>query len=379
MLARIVMMLALALTSLAAVAEEIEDTDRLISRDLGADHFVAGSTIRIDRSISGDLLAAGGEVEINGPVGGDAVIAGGKLRLAGDVLQDAYIAGGQLDLRGSVGRNARLAGGQIESDRDFKIMGNASVTGGDVKLRGDVGGYLQVAGGRVMLDGKVDGDVVATAGALQVGPNARIAGKLRYASRKNIKLDPAAQILGGIEKTALPAAMRHVERRDHDWERAGRAAALIWTVGLMLLAAVLIATLPRLTARIADVARTRVGMTLLMGFILLVCVPAAVLFLIVTIIGIPLALLTLWLYLVLLLVGFTVGCIAIAEWLLSRFKPQSAGRTGLRIAVAVLAVLLVTLLTRIPVLGGVLGFLLLLWGIGAIGLQVVRRPAVAPL
>jgi hypothetical protein len=120
-------------------------------------------------------------------------------------------------------------------------------------------------------------------------------------------------------------------------------------------------------------------MTLLMGFILLVCVPAAVLFLIVTIIGIPLALLTLWLYLVLLLVGYTVGCIAIAEWLLSRFKPQSAGRTGLRIAVAVLAVLLVTLLTRIPVLGGVLGFLLLLWGIGAIGLQVVRRPAVAPL
>ncbi len=349
------------------LADRDHESDRVISRDLASDSFTAGSSVRVDRPVAGDLLAAGGEVEVNSSIGGDVAVAGGKLRLTGDVAQDAYVAGGQLDLGGTVNRNARIAGGQIETDRDFKIVGNASVAGGDVKLRGNVGGYLQVAGGRVMLDGVVDGDVIANAGELTLGPNARIAGKLRYASRRDIQRDPAAQVSGGLERMPLPA--RRARFDDDDRRMAARGIGLLWTLGVMLLAAVLVAGFPGLSARIAQSARTRAGFSLLLGFILLVCVPVAVVFLLATIIGIPLALVTLLLYLILLLAGYAAGCIAIADWTLHRFRPANADRLGWRVLTAVLAVLVLALITRVPVVGGIVSLVVLLAGIGAVGLQ----------
>lgn len=35
-------------------------TARSESRDVGSDHFAAGSSVRVDRAVAGDLLAAGG-------------------------------------------------------------------------------------------------------------------------------------------------------------------------------------------------------------------------------------------------------------------------------------------------------------------------------
>lgn len=349
------------------LASDNPASDRVVRLDLAADHFMAGASVRLDTPVTGDLLAAGGEVEVNAAVGGDAAIAGGKLRLTGDIAKDAYVAGGQLDLAGTVGGNARIAGGQVETNRDFRILGNASVTGGDLKLRGNVGGYLQVAGGRLMLDGVVDGDVIANAGELTLGPNARIAGKLRYASRHAPKQDPAAQVAGGLERMPMPTRLTRFD--DDDRRMMARGVGLLWTLGVMLLAAVLVAGLPGLSASIARVARTRAGFSLLLGFILLVCVPIAVVFMAITIIGIPLALLTLWLYFVLLLAGYVAGCIALADGALHRFRPTKANRLGWRVLTAILAVLVVTVIARIPVLGGIVSLVVLLAGIGAIALQ----------
>jgi hypothetical protein len=48
--------------------------------------------------------------------------------------------------------------------------------------------------------------VVSTAGALELGPQARIAGRLRYASNEEVKRDPAAQVGGGIERMEIARA-----------------------------------------------------------------------------------------------------------------------------------------------------------------------------
>jgi hypothetical protein len=139
---------------------------------------------------------------------------------------------------------------------------------------------------------------------------------------------------------------------------------------------VLVAALPGFTTRVAATLRSRAAMSLLIGFIALVCIPVLAIVLFVTLVGIPLALLTLVAYAALLLLGHVVTGIGLGDWALARFRAGDAARTGWRIGAAVVALLAIAILARIPFLGGLVTFLVLIAGVGALLMQA-RRPAAA--
>ncbi len=335
------------------------------------DRFMAGSYVRVAGPVAGDLIAAGGGVDVDAAVNSDAIVAGGTLRVAGSVGGSVYACGGHVTVDGTVGRNARVCGGRVEIGPKADIAGGVSIAGGEVQLEGAVKRYVQIAGGHVRIDGTVGGDVVVTSGSIELGPNARIGGKLRYRSREELQRDPAAQVAGGVERAGKSAqAIAHAERRVH------RAAGFVWTVGLIVAAAVLVAALPGFTTRVAATLRSRAAMSLLIGFIALVCIPVLAIVLFVTLVGIPLALLTLVAYAALLLLGHVVTGIGLGDWALARFRAGDAARTGWRIGAAVVALLAIAILARIPFLGGLVTFLVLIAGVGALLMQA-RRPAAA--
>jgi hypothetical protein len=138
----------------------------------------------------------------------------------------------------------------------------------------------------------------------------------------------------------------------------------------MLIAALLVAAFPDFYAAVAQTLRSRVGMSALLGFIALICIPVAALILLFTIIGVPLALMTVALYLALLLVGYVSAGIGLGEWALSRFKSDRAGARWWRIGAAVLGMLAVSLLGRLPYAGGLVILIALLTGLGALVLQI---------
>jgi hypothetical protein len=122
----------------------------------------------------------------------------------------------------------------------------------------------------------------------------------------------------------------------------------------------------------ANVARTwheRAGLSLLAGFVLLVCVPVAVLLLLVTIIGIPVALALLATYLALLPVAYVATAIGAGDWALQRWQAQRSAQLPWRIGAACLALVVLALLGWVPVLGWVIALLALLAGLGAVVLQ----------
>ena len=353
------------LTCATMVAAGSDETVR--ERDIGADRFVAGGRASVSRPVDGDLLAAGGEVNIAAPVGGDAVAVGGEVRIDGLVSQDLYAAGGRVSLNSTVQRNARVAGGTLDIGSQGRIAGNLTAAGGEINLRGGVTGYVQSAGGRIYIDAPVGGDVELSGGEIRLGPNARIIGRLRYASSEELERDPAAQVLGGIEQI----------RRESPWPRqAGRdflrVACWIWTVGLMVVAVALVSTLPAFFARVADTARRRLPFSLLLGFITLVCIPVAVLLLLVTGIGAPLGLLGAMAFVASLLVGYASTCIALGDSVLRRLKPERAQALVWRAGAAVLAVLAIGLVARVPFLGVFVVLLTLLAGLGALWIQLHR-------
>lgn len=371
-IASIAALLAVA-TAIALPIVHAQDARKQVAeRDVGGDHFAAGCPVRISANVAGDAFLAGCSVDIDAPVGGDAFVAGGSVRIDDAVGETLFAAGGQLRVNGTVGRNARIAGGQVELGPKSSIGGNVTVAGGDVRLNGTVKGVVRAAGGSVRIDGPVDGDVVATSGNVVLGPNARIAGQLRYASRAEITRDPAAQVQGGVERMQFDGRQQGPGAAERSTAQRGGWA---WTAGLMLVAAVLVAALPDFYRRVADTLRTRPAMSLLLGFIALVCIPIAALILLFTIIGAPLALAAVALYLALLLVGYVSTGIGVGEWALRSFAQARTAQRVWRIGAAVLGVLVVSMLGRLPYVGTVVVFLALLIGLGALVLQARKTPA----
>jgi hypothetical protein len=340
------------------------------------DYFAAGNAVAVSTPVAGDLLAAGRSVTCNAPIGGDAVVAGGNILLGCEVGANTYAAGGEVVVSGAVARNARLAGGNVQVTPAARIEGGVTVAAGDARVGGSIGDYLQATGGTLVIDGAVGGNVEASVGQLELGPNTRIMGRLRYRSENMVRQDPAAQVLGGIEY--LPA---------RGGPGVGRGLAgllfflfLLWTLGLILLVALLVLLLPNFVGGVVRTLESRPGLSALLGFAMLVCIPVASVLLLITLVGAPLALVVMAAYFVLLVVGYVVSGAALGDWLWKRLRRAAVSETGPRILAAVIGIVVLTVLASIPVLGGLIAFAALLLGLGAVGLRMYGavRPVAPP-
>ena len=281
---------------------------------LGESTFVGGQ-VKVDEAVDGPLTAAGGRISINAPVSGSARLAAGRINI------------------------------------------NAAVTGD-----------VQAAAGRVTIDAPVGGDVRVAAGRLHLGPNARIAGSLQFRGG-HLERDPGAQVAGSID---------HSPAHKHELASFGSAGRWIWTATLVLLAALVAAALPGAAARMTQELRERAWMAPLLGFIALTCIPVAAVLVMVTIIGIPIGVLALLAYAALLLVGYLCVSVVVGGLLLERVKPESAALWAWRAGAAALVMLLLALLTRIPIVGGLILFAVLIFGVGLIVAVAFRKKSEPP-
>ena len=335
----------------------------------GGDRIVGGGSVRQTKPVDGDLIGIAGEFELAAPVDGKALLAGGNVRVSSPVERDLFAAGGNVVIAAAVAGNARVAGGNVELASNGSIAKDLSVAGGDVDIRGPVGGTIHVGAGNVLIDSTVGGDVRAASGDLKLGPNARIAGRLVHRGA-NVTRDPAAVVEGGIVQKVRET--RHRERvnpvRHGGW----------WTLGFVVLAAILAAAFPAEVRRVGNQLRTHPGLSLFAGFVALVCVPFAALILMITIIGLPIALVVMLLYALLLIVGYAAAGVMLGDAALQRFRAEDAAHLGYRIGAATAAMLLLALIARIPVLGGFVVLAAVLFGMGAIVMSVARPTAPAP-
>lgn len=354
----------------AALATEKES----VSKEMGSDYFTAGKSVSVNKPVGGDLFAAGEDVGVDAATAGDAVVAGGSVRLNHPVEQHVYAGGGRVVLNSVVKGGARVAGGEVDVAPSAEVQ-NLTVAGGKVRVNGKVTGYLQAAGGHVYLNGPVTGDVDVTANRVELGPAANVSGKLRYRSREPLKRDPAARVAGGVEQ--LPAPARWTTQAEGVGRGVASVASWVWTFGLMVVIAVLIALLPKFFAAAADRLEHHFGMSALTGFVLLVCVPVAALILLITGIGAPLGLLAMAAYLMLLLVGYLTASAALGDIALKRWSPSHVGVKRWRIGFAIAALLAIAILGEVPLLGGLVVFAALLTGLGAVVLEMRSRLAEA--
>lgn len=335
---------------------------------IGSDVFRSGPEVRLGGAVAGDALVAGGRVQLDGNVGGDVAAAGGTVRLGGVIAEDVYAAGGDVTLDAEVRGSGRLAGGQVELTRQARVAEGLSVVGGQVRIDGAVGSYAQLAAGEVALNGRVDGDVQVAGGRLHIGPDAVVTGRVTFRGPQPASVAAGAQIAGGVVHVPARTAPERQRLRT-----LLSVVALVWLVGWGLVGVLLLAAAPQGTRRITDTLRARPGAAALLGFALLVAVPAAIVLLAITLVGIPLALLLLCAYLLLLPIGYLAAVAAVGDALLPRLRGGREPTNAQRIGLFLLVLVLLFFLARVPYLGPLLVFIVLLAGVGAVALGVLPR------
>jgi len=317
--------------------------------------FASAGNIDIRGRVSDDLLAWAGRISITGQVGRSATIAGGNIEVAGTVGGNLRAAGGDIRVSGPVLGNASMAGGTITIAESASVGRDMQIAGGDVRIEGKIGRNLRANGAQVYLNGEVGGDARVNAGQLSLGPKALIRGDLVYTSSQRASIASGARVLG--RKIPVP-----VPERPKRFPVLGGFLWLLSLLAVFVLGVIMIALAPKALETTADRVIRAPGMSLLIGFILLIVVPVAVAIAAMTLIGIPVGLILLAGYLIALFVSRIFVGLAMGRWIFARFgKPQTSLYLDLLVGIVIL-----WLLWKVPVVGPLIHIVAVLLGLGVL-------------
>lgn len=325
--------------------------------------YLIGTDVTITVPLPADILALGGTLTLSAPVTGDALLGGGTVSVGRAVEGDLRAIGGQIQVTGPVSGDLVLAGGSVIASttaRDTRIIG------GSVRLMG-AGGPAVVYGADVVLSGEFAGDVeVVASDRLTLTEGTHIAGALKYDAPQQAGIADSALVDGGVTYTGASSYLPTVEQAK-TFALAGASVLFITRIIAVLIAAGLLAGLfPVFSQRVADkaLARTsgRFALLALLGFGVAFAAPVLILILLVSFVGAGLALLLGTAYVFLLMLGYLYAGI-LAGAALSRGLMK---RTQVTWKFALFGMLVLYLIGVIPVIGGLVTFVLFLVATGAI-------------
>ncbi len=415
----------------------IIQSDQVINDDLyvGANEFV------LDGTVNGDTVAFGQIVTINGTVKGDLITAAQTVVVNGTVTGNVRMAGQVL----FVGEKARIGGDVLGAGYSLEIR-QGSTVGRDVVfataqtlLAANVGRNVIAYTGGLEIDGDVAGDVKAGVGeasqsqsgpppsmfmgqstvpvpivrqGLTIDPEAKIGGNLEYTQNVDLTI-PAGVVAGKVTRTIQPEQSQQPREPAPEETAALKVANWIWASGRSLISLILIGLFllwlfPLYTTSTSEQLQSKPWPSLGWGvvayagffFVLLlvtfVMILGAILFgvltlggLSATIVGVGLLALFALIVAFILATSFVakvVFGITLGRWILARLNSPIASHRywpmviGVAITVAVVALLSFPLIPG--VLGGLLDFAIILFGLGALWVRaragLTRKPAAAP-
>jgi len=360
-MARILIAGCLVLAGMAGVASAA-DTARA---SVGDSRLSAGAEVSLGEYVRGNVFLAGGRVRLDNRVGGSAFVTGGEVDVTGPVSHNLFAAGGDLRIESAIDGDVTGAGGKVRITRGAKLRGDVALAGGSIEVEGEVGGDLHAYGDSVVINGVVAGDLELAGETIRIGPDARIAGKLEYRSGGRIVIDPQAEVARGVEE---------VDGHERNWFRkirhgATRVGGIMFTLGVVLLGALLILGMPGFSREAAEMIRREPLQSAGMGCVMLVGVPFAIVVLMITVIGIPLALMMIFGYIVLLMLGYLVAALFVGDTVLARLGTERANSVAWRLLFLLLALVALSIVRQVPLIGGFAVLLLFLVGIGAFTLR----------
>lgn len=322
-------------------------------------YYNAAATIEIAGKVESDVYLAGGNIVISGEVGGDVLAVGGNIRITGKVNGNVRAIGGTVDISGPVTKNVSVLSGTLIVSETSNISGHVSVMTGALDMRGAIKGNVDAGVGDAIVAGTVGGQMklnIDREGGLKVRESA-ILGGLEYKSVKEAEIASGAQISGDVKYNPYTYNRRHAGTNWLGW--------LISIFSLIAVASLFVGIVPKLVKQVAVEAFEKPWLKIGWGLVWLIVIPIASILLMVTIIGIPIALMIMVGYFIVLYVAqIFIGAI-IVEYLKSKTMFSFLQKWPALLSI-VLGIVIFKLISVVPVIGWILCFMAVLWVWGTI-------------
>jgi cytoskeletal protein CcmA (bactofilin family) len=429
-----ILAVALLLGAPTARAMEVRGGDVVViaaNEVINDDLYVTATAFTLDGTVKGDLIVFARTVQINGTVEGDVMGAAQAVSINGTVKDDARVAGAVITLgpNGRIADDLLVAGGTVETKPGSQVGGDLSGTSSQALLAGNIERNLSYGGVNLSLQGRIGGNALANvSGAssadgvqpwmfqsfmpdmpawpavpvgLTLGDQANIGGKLDYTSPQPISVP--AGVAHEVKFTPMP-----VNTTDNTRIAITPAPYTVgaWLldqlrslVALAVIGLLLIWLLPTFFNRATQQLAAKPWPSLGWGFIVAIMVPvgAVVLFIAAILVAIALGWLTLGnlggslvvatmaaVFSALVAFGLAVAYVTkivvahwLGQWVLGKLSPNRAPSP---VMATLIGLVPVVLLTGIPTLGALIGFVIALLGLGALWLmwQRTSAPMLAP-
>jgi cytoskeletal protein CcmA (bactofilin family) len=337
--------------------------DEVIKGDL----FATGEHIRIDGEVDGDVYAFAHQVDVTGHINGDLICFAQAVRVSGVVDGNLRAGANNVTLTGTIERNVMVWNETFNLDASGKIGRSLTAGGETLTLDGKVARDFLGFADSTTISGFIGGSVREQGKSLTIASGAEIDGKTSFKGQKEPSVASDAKLASPLEFTKM----------EHKHEERGGGYYLwrvIWTGTFILFGLVLASLMPKFALETVDSAG-HIGASFGLGVLVFFGVAIASIIACITIVGMLVGISSLMLWLVMLFASEVVVGGIVGQWIMGRdddFWPFF-----LRVVVGIAAVRVVT---SLPFIGGWAGFVVTLWGMGAISLALYRRlqPTLAP-
>lgn len=332
--------------------------------------LASGDAVIVDGVVTGNLIAVGRRITVHGTVKGDVICWGQTIEIDGTVEGNVYCAGQTTSVRGNVSRSVVSCAQRVLVSAGGRVEGDLLAFGGEIGVDGGVGRDVSAFGGVADVRGSIGRHLKAQAGRVNLMAPASVGGDMTVRVHRKEDAQIASGVtIAGRSETRLPSPGEqrpYTRPRFYLWKVVGVAAALVtglfltWWQPALFAAGTPKAVLPRLGV----------------GFLVLFATPVAVVITGLTLIGLPLALLVLalWLFAVYAAKILVAGAIG------QRLLPAPVGLTPRFAGTLLLGLVIVVVAVNLPYVGGLLHALVILAGLGMAVLQwrgLPRRPPAA--
>ncbi len=277
--------------------------------------FSFGRSLDIAGTVNGDVICAGMNVTISGTVHGDVLCAAQTIQVSGVVDGSVRVAGQNVSVSGQIDGSASLIGQTVITHEASKIGRDLTAGGSDLLVNGQVGRDAGLAADNATVNGKVGRNLNGRFNSLTLGSGSVVNGNLDYTSEKTVTVVNGAKIAGSTTRHQPKAKAK----KEGMWKLrfAGQSYAFI---SLLVFALVLVLLFPSFFHEASERTRRHPGRTALVGFLSLIAAPFVGIALLLTLVGVPLAVLFALTWLVILMLSGTVFSYTIGRLLMRHSK-----------------------------------------------------------
>lgn len=333
---------------------------------IDGDFIQAGETVDIAGDIAGDVILAGGNVSFSGTAGGDIIVLGGNVRIKGDAAGDVRVIGGNVTLDGEAGKNVTLLGGSVILEEDSIVKGNLYIAGENIEIRGKNENNTTVYGSQISFSGDVKKNADFRSKKIILRSDGSIEGNLVYAMSSDSSLENKQIVKGDLVQTELQDYLGG--KKDNNTADSGVSFGFeIWQFLSLFVVAWIFFKLFRKQSEqlILPIQQKEVWNKIASGLLSLIFNPVIILISFFTIIGIPIALLVMFVYIILLIAASVLSPVLVGRAFNEKFKLHKTEIKNLWMDFS-MGYILMLLVKVVPVLGEFALFFLFLFSFGRV-------------